>query len=84
MLGPWDRSAHWCLLTNFFLLSLELMRDPGDHSHRWLSPLSNGTPEWFRGGRWCPGRTSPTARVQVFPLELRSVLGGSWLAGGGG
>lgn len=82
MLGSWDRNAHWCLLTNFFLLSPELVRDPGDHSHRWLSPLPNGIPEWFRGGRWYSGRASPTAGVQVFPLGLRSVLGGSWLAGG--
>ena len=84
MLGPWARNAHWCLLTNFSLLSPELMGDPGDHSHRWLPPFPMAPLRGLgEGGGTQEERTLPQGcRSSHWDCAVRWV-GAGWLEGVG-
>lgn len=79
--GSWDRNAHWCLLTNFFLLSPELVRGPGDHSHALVVPSSNGIPGWFREEVVLRKSKPRPQGCRSSHWGLRSMLGGSSPAG---
>lgn len=49
--------------------------DPGDHSHRWLSPLPNGIPEWFRGGEVVLRKSKPDRRGAGLPTGIAQCVG---------